>query len=51
MINVRMALSTTKKSADMSVSKYVVKMKILADEMMHVGKKLDDEDLVSYILT
>jgi hypothetical protein len=44
-----MALSTTKKG-DMSISKYVAKMKALADEMASVGKKLDDEDLVSYIL-
>jgi hypothetical protein len=44
-----MTLSTTKKG-DMSVSKYVAKMKALADEMASAGKKLDDEDLVSYIL-
>jgi hypothetical protein len=44
-----MALSMTKKG-DMSISKYVAKMKALADEMAFVGKKLDDEDLVSYIL-
>jgi hypothetical protein len=44
-----MTLSTTKKG-DMSVSKYVAKMKALADEMASAGKKLDDEDLISYIL-
>jgi hypothetical protein len=44
-----MTLSMTKKG-DMSVSKYVAKMKALADEMASAGKKLDDEDLVSYIL-
>jgi hypothetical protein len=48
-INVRMALSTTKKG-DMTTSKYVAKMKALTDEMASVGKRLDDEDLVSYIL-
>jgi hypothetical protein len=42
-------LSTTKKG-DMSVSKYIAKMKALTDEMASAGKKLDDEDLVSYIL-
>jgi hypothetical protein len=45
-----MALSMTKKNVDMPVSKYVTKMKTLADEMTFTGKKLDDEDLVSYIL-
>jgi hypothetical protein len=49
-INVHMALSTTKKTSDMNVSKYVTKMKTLADEMTSAGKKLDDEDLVSYNL-
>jgi hypothetical protein len=34
----------------MSVSKYIAKMKALTDEMASAGKKLDDEDLVSYIL-
>jgi hypothetical protein len=44
-----MALSTTKKG-DMTISKYVAKMKALADEMASAGKRLDDDDLVSYIL-
>jgi hypothetical protein len=48
-INVCMALSMTKKG-DMTISKYVAKMKALADEMASTGKRLDDEDLVSYIL-
>jgi hypothetical protein len=48
-INVHMALSMTKKNVDMPVSKYVTKMKTLADEMTFTGKKLDDEDFVSYI--
>jgi hypothetical protein len=48
-INVCMALSMTKKG-DMNVSKYVAKMKALIDEMVSVRKRLNDEDLVSYIL-
>jgi hypothetical protein len=48
-INVCMALSTTTKP-DMTISKYVAKMKALADEMASAGKRLDDEDLVSSIL-
>jgi hypothetical protein len=48
-INVCMALSTSKKG-DMAVSKYVTKMKSLADEMASAGKTHDDEELVSYIL-
>jgi hypothetical protein len=48
-INVRMALSITKKG-DMPISKYIAKMKALADEMTSTGKRLDDEELVSYIL-
>jgi hypothetical protein len=48
-INVRMTLSTTKKG-DITISKYVTKMKALADEMASIGKRLDDEELVSYIL-
>jgi hypothetical protein len=48
-INVRMALSTSKKG-DMTTSRYVAKMKALTDEMTSVGKRLDDEDLISYIL-
>lgn len=48
-INTRMALATTQKG-NMSVADYVTKMRALADEMASAGKKLDDEDLVSYIL-
>jgi hypothetical protein len=48
-INMRMALSTTKKG-DMTTNRYVAKMKALTDEMAFVRKRLDDEDLVSYIL-
>jgi hypothetical protein len=48
-INVCMALSTTRKG-DMTISKYVTKMKALSDEMASAGKRLDDEELVSHIL-
>jgi hypothetical protein len=48
-INVCVALSTTKKG-DMTIRKYVSKMKSLEDEMAYAGKRLDDEELVSYIL-
>jgi hypothetical protein len=40
-----MALSTIKKG-DMPISKYVAKVKGLADKMASAGKRLDDEDLV-----
>jgi hypothetical protein len=44
-----MVLSTTRKG-NISVAQYVGKMKTLADDMTSAGKKLEDEDLVSYIL-
>jgi hypothetical protein len=44
-----MVLSTTQKG-NISVAQYVGKMKTLADDMTSAGKKLEDEDLVSYIL-
>jgi hypothetical protein len=48
-INTRMALSTNKKN-NQSIAQYVGKMKTLADDMGATGKKLNDEDLVGYIL-
>jgi hypothetical protein len=48
-INMRMALSTTRKGSLM-IPQYVGKMKALADEMASARKKLEDDDLVSYIL-
>jgi hypothetical protein len=48
-INTQMALSTTRRGS-MPIAQYVGKMKLLADDMAYAGKKLDDEDLVSYIL-
>jgi hypothetical protein len=44
-----MALATTQKGSSMT-SEYLSKMKMLADEMASAGKKLDDEELCSYIL-
>jgi hypothetical protein len=48
-VNTRIALATTRKD-DMSISEYITKMKSLADEMTSAKKKVDDEELVSYIL-
>jgi hypothetical protein len=48
-INTRMALATTQKGSS-STAEYVTKMKTLTDEMTTAGKKLDDEELISYIL-
>jgi hypothetical protein len=48
-INTRMTLSTTRKG-NFSVAQYVGKMKALANDMASARKKLEDEDLVSYIL-
>jgi hypothetical protein len=48
-VNTRITLATTRKD-DMSISEYITKMKSLADEMTSVKKKVDDEELVSYIL-
>jgi len=45
-----MALATASKGAA-SVSDYFTKMKSLADDMASAGRKLEDEELVSYILT
>jgi hypothetical protein len=48
-INARMALTTTQKGS-LTVVEYISKMKVLADDMASAGKKLDDEDFISYIL-
>jgi hypothetical protein len=48
-INTSMALTTTQKGSLMVVE-YISKMKLLTDDMASVGKKLDDEDFISYIL-
>jgi hypothetical protein len=48
-INTHMALATTQKGS-MTAKEYVSKMKSLANDMASTGKKLDDEELSSYIL-
>ena len=35
----------------MSIDEYVGKMKVYADELAAAGKALDDEELISYIIT
>jgi hypothetical protein len=49
-INTCMALVTTQKGS-MTVAEYVAKTKSLADDMTSAGKKLDDKEIASYILT
>lgn len=46
----RMALATVSKGAS-TVSEYFMKMKGFAEDMASVGKKLEDDELVLYILT
>jgi cell fate (sporulation/competence/biofilm development) regulator YlbF (YheA/YmcA/DUF963 family) len=48
-INTRMALATTQKGTS-TVTEYFTCMKTLTEEMASAGKKLDDEELTSYIL-
>jgi len=49
-ISTRMALATALKGSS-SMAEYYTKMKGLADDMASAVRKLDDEELVSYILT
>lgn len=49
-IHLRQKLATTRKG-EMSAAVYFTKMRGFADEMAAAGKKLDDDDIVSYILT
>ena len=49
-VNVRIALATTKKG-NSSAAEYFAKMKSLGDEMAAAGRRLDDEELVEYIIT
>jgi hypothetical protein len=44
-IATRMALATASKGAS-TITEYFTRMKILADEMASVGKKLEDDELV-----
>jgi hypothetical protein len=45
----RSALNDTRKS-DLSADKYFAKMKSIASELAAVGKPLDDDELVYYVL-
>lgn len=49
-VNTHIALATTQKS-NMMIAGYVGKMEALGDKMASTGKPLDDEEMVSYILT
>ena len=49
-ITTRMALATASKGSS-SIAEYYSKMKGLADDMASAGKKLEDQELISYILT
>jgi uncharacterized membrane protein YqiK len=45
----RMALTTTKKGMS-SIAEFFIKMKGLADNMASAGRKLEDEELMTFIL-
>jgi hypothetical protein len=48
-MHLRMKLASTR-MGDQSMASYFARMKEYADEMMTTGKKLEDDDNVSYIL-
>jgi hypothetical protein len=48
-VNLRVELATTHKG-NMNVTEYVSKTKNLGDDMVAAGRKLDDQELVEYIL-
>lgn len=50
LISTRMALATASKGTS-SIADYYSKMKLLADEMASAGRRLEDDEMVSYILT
>jgi hypothetical protein len=49
-INSRIVLATTKKG-ELSIVDYIDKMRNLSDELTAAGKPIDDDDLISYILS
>jgi hypothetical protein len=49
-IHLRMKLASTRKG-DTPMTSYFTKMKEYTDEMAVAGKQLEDDDIVSYILT
>ena len=48
-INTRMAMATAQKGSS-TIAEFFSKMKALADDMAAAGKKLDDEEIIFYIL-
>jgi len=48
-INTRMALATAQKGSS-TIAEYFSKMKSLADDMASAGKRLEDEEIASFIL-
>jgi hypothetical protein len=49
-VNIRIALANTKKG-NSTIAEYFAKMKALGDETVAVRRRLDDEELVEYVLT
>jgi hypothetical protein len=47
-VNIRIALATMKRGND-SIIEYISKARTLSDDMSLAGKKIDDEELISYI--
>jgi hypothetical protein len=48
-VNIRIALTTMKRGNDL-ITEYVSKARTMADDMALAGKKIDDEELISYIM-
>ena len=48
-INTRMSLATAQKGSS-TIADYFNKMKSLADDMAAAGKRLEDEEIISYVL-
>lgn len=48
-VNLRIVLATIRKG-NMTVAEYCGKMKALGDDMADTGRKMEDEELVEYIL-
>jgi hypothetical protein len=49
-VNSRIALATTKKG-DLSIVDYINRMRVLGDELATAGRPIDDNDIISYVLT
>ena len=48
-INTRLSLTTLQKG-DMNITTFVGKVRPLANELAIIGKPIDDDDLISYII-